>query len=201
MVSFLSFKNLLTFKTLIMKTKKSAPEVNAGSMADIAFLLLIFFLVTTTMANDKGIQRKLPPICNTPDCTGDIYERNILRISLNGNQEIMVQDEIVTIENLKGIVKTFVDNNGDNSCTYCNGINDASSSDNPSKAVVSLTSHPLSSYELFVNVQDELTKAYLELRKAYAIKVLGKSLDNLNENDMILLKKAYPFIISEAQTK
>jgi len=184
-----------------MKTKKSAPEVNAGSMADIAFLLLIFFLVTTTMANDKGIQRKLPPICNTPECKGDIYERNILRISLNGNQEIMVQDEIVTIENLKGIVKTFVDNNGDESCTYCNGTKTASSSDNPSKAVVSLTSHPQSSYELFISVQDELTKAYLELRKAYAINVLGKSLDNLNENDMILLKKAYPFIISEAQTK
>ncbi|MCK0179313.1 biopolymer transporter ExbD [Flavobacteriaceae bacterium S0862] len=184
-----------------MKTKKTAPKVNAGSMADIAFLLLIFFLVTTTMANEKGIQRKLPSICNTLDCKGEIYERNILRISLNGNQEIMVQNEIVTIENLKGIVKTFVDNNGDDSCTYCNGIKDASSSDNPSKAVVSLTSHPQSSYELFVDVQDELTKAYLELRKAYAIKVLGKSLDNLNENDMILLKKAYPFVISEVQTK
>ena len=184
-----------------MKTKKTAPKVNAGSMADIAFLLLIFFLVTTTLASDKSIQRKLPPICITDDCGGEIYERNILRVSLNGNQEIMVQDDIVAIDKLKDIVKTFVDNNGDNTCTYCNGFMDATSSDNPSKAVVSLVSHPQSSYELFVSVQDELTKAYLELRKAYATNILGKSFDNLDESDMILLKKAYPFIISEAQTK
>lgn len=184
-----------------MKTKKTAPKVNAGSMADIAFLLLIFFLVTTTMANDKGIQRKLPPTCITSDCGGEIYERNILRISLNSNQEIMVQDEIVTIEKLKGLIKAFVDNNGDDSCTYCNGFKDVTSSDNPTKAVISLQSHPQISYELFINVQDELNKAYLELRQAYAINVLGKSLDNLDKNDLILLKNAYPFIISEAQTK
>jgi len=184
-----------------MRSKKAAPKVNAGSMADIAFLLLIFFLVTTTMANDKGIQRKLPPICKTPDCTGDIYERNILRISLNGNQEIMVENELISIENLKETVKTFVDNNGDKSCAYCNGFKDATSSDNPSKAVISLQSHPQSSYELFVNVQDELTKAYYELRNTYSKNILGKSLDYLSENEMILLKKAYPFIISEAQTK
>ena len=184
-----------------MRSKKAAPKVNAGSMADIAFLLLIFFLVTTTMANDKGIQRKLPPICKTLDCTGDIYERNILRISLNGNQEIMVENELISIENLKETVKTFVDNNGDNSCTYCNGFKDATSSDNPSKAVISLQSHPQSSYELFVNVQDELTKAYYELRNTYSKNILDKSLDNLSENEIILLKKAYPFIISEAQTK
>ena len=184
-----------------MKTKKTAPSVNAGSMADIAFLLLIFFLVTTTIASDKGIQRKLPPICKTPDCGGEIYERNILRISLNGNQEIMVQDEIIEIKKLKDHVKTFVDNNGDNSCTYCKGFKDATSSDNPSKAVVSLQSHPQASYELFVKVQDELTKAYFELRKTYARNIFGKSLEDLSANEMILLKKAYPFIISEAQTK
>ncbi len=185
-----------------MKTKKSAPEVNAGSMADIAFLLLIFFLVTTTMANDKGIQRKLPRLCPPGEnCSIDIHERNILRISLNGNQEIMVQDDIIEIDELKNMVKSFVDNNGDSSCTYCNGFKDATSSDNPSKAVVSLQSHSQASYESFIKVQDELTKAYLELRKAYAKNVLGKSLDDLDEKDMDLLKKAYPFIISEAQTK
>jgi len=184
-----------------MKTKKTAPKVNAGSMADIAFLLLIFFLVTTTIASDKGIQRKLPPICETPDCTGEIYERNILRISLNGNQEIMVENEIVAIEDLKDIVKTFADNNGDESCTYCNGFKDTTSSDNPSKAIISLQSHSKASYELFIKIQDELTKAYYELRQAYAKDILSKSIDNLNKDDKVLLKKAYPFIISEAQTK
>lgn len=185
-----------------MRTKKTAPSVNAGSMADIAFLLLIFFLVTTTIESDTGIQRKLPRLCPPGQtCNIDIHERNILRISLNGNQEIMVKDEIIKIEELKDIVKTFVDNNGDKSCNYCNGLKLETSSDSPTKAVISLQSHPQSSYELFVQVQDELTKAYLELRHSYATNVLGKSLENLKENDKILLKKAYPFIISEAQTK
>ncbi|WP_347925981.1 biopolymer transporter ExbD [Pontimicrobium sp. SW4] len=184
-----------------MKTKKTAPKLNAGSMADIAFLLLIFFLVTTTIASDKGIQRKLPKLCEGKDCIIDVHERNILRISLNGNQEIMVEDEIIAIGNLKDIVKAFVDNNGDDSCTYCNGFKVTTSSDNPSKAIISLQSHSQASYELFVKIQDELTKAYYELRQTYAKAILGKSIDNLNKDDKVLLKKAYPFIISEAQTK
>lgn len=184
-----------------MKTKKTAPKVNADSMADIAFLLLIFFLVTTTIASDKGIQRKLPPLCETEDCIGEIYERNILRISLNGKQEIMVEDEIVTIKNLKDMVKLFVDNNGDNSCAYCNGYKDVESSDNPSKAIISLQNHSQTSYELFVKVQDELIKAYYELRQTYSQDILGKSFDNLDKEDIALLKKVYPFTISEAQTK
>ena len=68
-----------------MRKSKLAPKVNAGSMVDIAFLLLIFFLVTTTIAEDKGINRKLPSICETGDCIADIHERNFLRISLNSN--------------------------------------------------------------------------------------------------------------------
>lgn len=183
-----------------MKTKKTAPSVNAGSMADIAFLLLIFFLVTTTIASEQGIQRKLPKICNE-DCIIDVNERNILRVSINGKQEIMVQDEIISVDKLKDIVKTFIDNNGDKSCTYCNGLELQTSSDNPTKAIVSLQSHPQSSYELFVKVQDELSKAYYELRANYARNVLGKSVETLNKNDMLLLKNAYPFIISEAHTK
>lgn len=183
-----------------MKTKKRAPSVNAGSMADIAFLLLIFFLITTTIASEQGIQRKLPKIC-TDNCIIDVNERNILRVAINGKQEIMVQDEIIEIEKLKDIVKTFIDNNGDKSCTYCNGQKLESSSDNPAKAVISLISHPQSSYELFVKVQDELTKAYYELRADYAKNILGKPLGALDESDKVLLKNAYPFIISEAQTK
>ncbi|TJY33348.1 biopolymer transporter ExbD [Pontimicrobium aquaticum] len=160
-------------------------------MADIAFLLLIFFLVTTTIASEQGIQRKLPKICEN-DCIIDVNERNILRISINGKQEIMVQNEITSVDKLKGIAKTFIDNNG---------VKLETSSDNPTKAVISLQSHPQSSYELFIKVQDELSKAYYELRTDYARNVLGKSLEELNKSDKILLKNAYPFIISEAQTK
>lgn len=185
-----------------MRTNKTAPEVNAGSMADIAFLLLIFFLVTTTLSSDIGINRKLPRLCPPGQtCDIDIHERNILRVQLNNKGEIMVNDELVILQQLKDKVKQFIDNNGDNTCEYCYGNKDKSLSDNPSKAVISLQSSPHTSYELFIEVQDELTKAYYELRKKYASSRFNKPLDKLSRNDIALIKKAYPFIISEALTK
>lgn len=185
-----------------MRNSKSAPKVNAGSMADIAFLLLIFFLVTTTISSDTGINRKLPRLCPpNQDCNVDIHERNIMRIKLNGNQEIMVEEEIIAIEDLKQKAITFINNNGDKSCDYCTGSGQKSLSDNPQKAVISLQSHPLTSYKLFISVQDELTKAYHDLRANYAQQYLNKNMDDLSSNDLKLLREVYPFIISEALTK
>lgn len=185
-----------------MRNKRPAPKVNAGSMADIAFLLLIFFLVTTTIASDKGFKRKLPRLCPPgTTCSIDIHERNILRIALNKNQEIMINDNLVTIENVREHIKQFVDNNGDKSCSYCKGMGLENFSDNPQKAVLSLKSDAKTSYELFIKVQDELTKAYFELRKDYASNVLGKSFKELSKDELKLIKEAYPFIVSEAQTQ
>lgn len=185
-----------------MRTSRSAPKVNAGSMADIAFLLLIFFLVTTTIANDTGINRKLPRSCPPgQDCRIDIHERNILRISLNNQNQIMVDEALIAIEELKDLAKAFLDNNGDKSCDYCSGLNLASSSDNPTKAVISLQSANQTAYELFIKVQDELTKAYAELREGYVIGVMGKSPKTLSISELNSVKKAYPFLLSEAETK
>ncbi|MBE9489225.1 MAG: biopolymer transporter ExbD [Bacteroidetes bacterium] len=181
---------------------RAAPQVNAGSMADIAFLLLIFFLISTTMAKDIGINRKLPRICpQGADCNVVLHERNILRIVLNGKQQIMVNNEITPIENLKKIAKNFIDNNGDKSCTYCNGFNLITSSDNPKEAVISLQNDKQTSYELFIKVQDELTKAYYELREVYTINTLSKSVTNLTSEEIKTIREAYPFVISEAETK
>jgi biopolymer transport protein ExbD len=184
-----------------MKNKRTAPEVNAGSMADIAFLLLIFFLVTTTIASDKGFKRKLPKLCPPGTvCSAEINERNILRITLNSKQEIMMNNDLVAIDEIKEKVKLFVDNNGDNSCDYCNGLGISSSSDNPTKAVISLKSDPQSMYNLFIKVQDELTKAYFDLRASYAKNVLGKDIEALTKEELKQIKDAYPFIVSEAET-
>ncbi len=91
-----------------MRHSKLVPEVNAGSMADIAFLLLIFFLVTATISSDEGINRMLPRECPPGmDCTNPVNERNILRIMINNNNEVMIEDEIISVENLKDIAKTF----------------------------------------------------------------------------------------------
>ncbi|AXT20097.1 biopolymer transporter ExbD [Flavobacteriaceae bacterium AU392] len=178
-----------------------APEVNAGSMADIAFLLLIFFLVTAVIPNDKGIARKLPPLCLEMDCSEELSEQNVLRISLNASNQIFVQNEIISIETFKNKIKAFVDNNGDKSCNYCKGLNLNKSSDNPKKAVISFQVHPETFYNTFIKVQDELSKAYYELRKQYALNILGKHIDVLNSEDIKTLKKAYPFKVSEAEVK
>ena len=90
-------------------------------MADIAFLLLIFYLVTTTMDTDKGINRKLPPIDELTEEPPPIKERNIFTVLVNSNDQLLVEDEYLEISELRAKAMEFIDNNGDGSCTYCNG--------------------------------------------------------------------------------
>ena len=185
-----------------MRHSRLMPDVNAGSMADIAFLLLIFFLVTATIPKDQGINRKLPAPCpEGQNCEIDYHERNILRVALNSKDELMVNDEIITVDALKDVTKAFLDNNGDDSCTYCNGAKLETSSDNPNKAVISLQNDKQTSYNKYIKVQDELTLAYFELRQAYCETVLKKSIDNLTKEELKTVKEAYPFLLSEAATK
>lgn len=185
-----------------MRRSNLMPEVNAGSMADIAFLLLIFFLITAAIPKDKGITRKLPAECPPGViCEGDIFERNLLRISINSNDEIMVEDNVIQLNELKDITKQFIDNNRDESCNYCEGMKEEESSDNPQKAVISLQNDRHTSYNQFIKVQDELTKAYFELRKVYAKKVFNKLPEDLSKEELQKVKDAYPFILSEAETK
>lgn len=181
-----------------MRRSKFMPEVNAGSMADIAFLLLIFFLVTATISSDEGINRKLPSDIST---TIPLHERNVLRIMINNDDQIMVDDAIIKIEDLKDIAKDFIDNNGNGTCTYCNGNQIKKSSDNPTEAVISLQNGRNTSYAQFIAVQNELTKAYYELRDSFGKNVLNKPSDKLSESDLNTIKKAYPFILSEAESK
>lgn len=184
-----------------MRHSKLVPEVNAGSMADIAFLLLIFFLVTATISSDEGINRILPKDCPTGDCGGIIAERNILEIAINNNDEILIEDKLVTLTDIKDIAKRFIDNNGDSSCSYCDGNKDLASSENPNKAVISLQNGQQTTYKNYIAVQNELTKAYYELRQAYSLNVLHKASDKLSKSELEQVKKAYPFILSEAETK
>ena len=184
-----------------MRHSKLVPEVNAGSMADIAFLLLIFFLVTATISSDEGINRMLPKDCPTEDCGGIILERNILRVLINNNDEILIEDEMVSLDDIKDIAKYFVDNNGNSTCDYCNGNEELNSSENPKKAVISLQNGKQTTYKTYIAVQNELTKAYYELRQVYSLNVIGKAPDKLSKTEEKQVKDAYPFILSEAETK
>tara|TARA_Y100000748_G_scaffold173709_1_gene145464 strand:+ start:277 stop:900 length:624 start_codon:yes stop_codon:yes gene_type:complete len=146
--------------------KRSAPEVNAGSMADIAFLLLIFFLVTTTIETDSGLNRKLPPIEDVVD-PPIIKEKNILPVVINKYNQLLVEEEIVELKDLRSVAMDFLDNGGgkgEDACDFCRGKRSPSSSDNPEKAIISLKNDRETAYKVYIAVQNELVAAYNELR-------------------------------------
>ena len=154
--------------------KRAAPEVNAGSMADIAFLLLIFFLVTTTIEKDSGINRKLPPI-EESDEDVIIKQKNIFTVLLNGKDQLLVEDELMEVKNIRAAAIEFLDNGGDRSCDYCQGKKDPSSSDNPDKAIISLKNERETSYAAYITVQNELVAAYNTLRNRLALDIGPKN--------------------------
>ncbi len=158
--------------------RRSAPEVNAGSMADIAFLLLIFFLVTTTMEKDKGISRQLPPIqIDQPDI--NIKARNLFVVLVNKNDDLLVEDDPMKLEDLRQAAIDFLDNGGAPSsdallyCNYCKGEKDPFSSDNPDKAIISVKNDRLTSYNMYIAVQNELVGAYNFLRDRESQRIYG----------------------------
>ncbi len=199
--------------------KRSAPEVNAGSMADIAFLLLIFFLVTTTIETDSGINRKLPPIQDENEPPPPLKERNIFIVLINSNGDLLVEDQPMDLKNLKQAAVQFLDNGGgkgDEACNYCRGAKDPASSDNPVKAVISLQNNRLTKYSDYIAVQNELVAAYNELRNREAKRMYGVEFTKMEEmfksdkftgdKDKLkerikVIKDMYPQKLSEAEPK
>lgn len=146
-----------------MPRRKGAPEVNAGSMADIAFLLLIFFLVTTTIETDAGLDRMLPPM-EPPEDNVVIKQKNIFTVNINKNGQLLADEALMDIKDLRAAAMEFLDNGGDGSCDFCKGKRDASSSDNPTKAIISLKNDRETKYATYITVQNELVGAYNDLR-------------------------------------
>ncbi|WP_304142412.1 MULTISPECIES: biopolymer transporter ExbD [Mesoflavibacter] len=198
--------------------KRSAPEVNAGSMADIAFLLLIFFLVTTTIEVDSGINSKLPPDIPPPEVK--IKQKNIFTVELNKNNQMLVEGDLMEIKDLKAAALKFIDNGGGTSaegerCDYCNGARNPESSDHPSKAIISITHSRATDYETFITVYDQLVSAYSELREKLAQRLYNRSFKEMEaayddskspefkseklKDKIENIKKKYPRIISKAE--
>ncbi|RRQ49452.1 biopolymer transporter ExbD [Maribacter algicola] len=161
-----------------MARRAGAPEVNAGSMADIAFLLLIFFLVTTTIETDAGLDRMLPPI-EPPDQDVVIKQKNIFQVNINKNGQLLADDELIEISDLREKAMAFLDNGGapqgsPDYCSYCKGARDASSSDSPAKAIISLKNDRETKYSTYITVQNELVGAYNDLRDREAQRLYGQ---------------------------
>ncbi|WP_420602875.1 ExbD/TolR family protein [Flagellimonas sp.] len=202
-----------------MARNNEIPEVNAGSMADIAFLLLIFFLVTATIQTDVGLDRKLPPEDTTPPLP--VNERNIFRVSLNKNNELWIENDLKQIEDLKSAAIAFLDNGGDtsvdkNHCNYCQGNGSSDASDNPKEAIISLASDREATYGMYVMVQNELTAAYNELRNREAQRLFNRDFTEMEDayydsktqakekaelkKNIYQIRNMYPMNLSEAKT-
>jgi len=206
--------------------KRSIPEVNAGSMADIAFLLLIFFLVTTTIEQDNGITRKLPRWEDVPPPNPPVIKKkNIFTVVVNKNDQMLVEDELMELKDLKKAAIEFIDNGGGvgtegEKCDYCQGERSESSSDHPSKAIIALKNERETTYSTYVAIQNELGAAYTELRNREAVRLYGQgnSYTRMNaiykdpkvkddalkaklDTRLKKIKKMYPQIISEAESK
>jgi biopolymer transport protein ExbD len=188
--------------------KRDAPEINAGSMADIAFLLLVFFLVTTTMDSDLGMMRKLPPTL-PPDMPKPppIKDRNVFVVLANANDQLLVEGELMDITELKEAAKEFIENPMNKET-----LPEKKQVDVPifgatmvSKQVISLQNDNGTSYKLYIQVQNELARAYNELREDLAMEEFGVSYESLIENKekkkVKAIKKVYPQRISEAEPK
>lgn len=188
---------------------KKVPEINASSNADIAFLLLIFFLVTTTMSTDKGLSRRLPPPLppdmEKPDV--DVKERNIFTVLINSRNELLVQGEPVDVRELKTRAKEFIANET-NDQTLPEVLPVDVEFDGKMETVMITKNHVISlqndrgtTYAKYIEVQNELVAAYNELRNQYSMSRFGMSYEELETDMQKSVQKVYPQKISEAEPK
>lgn len=171
-------------------SRRTAPAVNASSMADIAFLLLIFFLVTTTIDTDKGIRVKLPPWTYEPiDISVKVKKRNLLSVKINSKNELLVRGEALTVANLKEQTKEFISNPNKTDKF-------AESAD---RAIISLQNDRGTEYKTYLAVYNELRAAYNELWDEKAMKDYNQLYVNLSTDKKKKIRSAIPLVISEAE--
>ncbi len=188
-----------------MANKKKTPALNTSSTADIAFLLLCYFLMTTTMGSQTGLSRRLPPM---PDANAKVEDqkvnrRNIIVVKINSADRLLAGSEAIDVSQLKEKIKEFLSNPADDptlpekTLTEIEGYGQYP----VSKGVISLQNDRGTSYHAYIAVQNELVKAIDELRDEFARSTYGKAFDRLTEEQQEIAKKAIPQNISEAEPK
>ncbi|MBR5468887.1 MAG: biopolymer transporter ExbD [Paludibacteraceae bacterium] len=186
--------------------KRKCPEINASSMADIAFLLLIFFLVTTTMSVDKGLSRRLPqplpPDMEKPSV--EVNKRNTFIVLLNSNNQLLVQGEFLNVKDLREKAKTFIKNefNDPNMPVRKPMEVDYFGTVEVTKDhIISLQNDRMTQYQAYIEVQNELVAAYNELRDELSRAKFGIAYEALDEDRQKAIQTIYPQKISEAEPK
>ncbi|MCR4680687.1 MAG: biopolymer transporter ExbD [Bacteroidales bacterium] len=183
-------------------SNRKTPGLNTGAMSDISFLLLTFFLLTSSINTEQGIPRKLPPpkTDDTPEMKADINKRNVLNVLVNYLDQISVNGEVIPVSELKEKAKEFFSNpTNDPSLPEkvskpIDGIGDFA----VSKGVVSLTNDQGTSYNMYVQVQNELQRAVNELRDETSLQYFGKKYNALDSAAQRAVTAAIPMSISEA---
>jgi biopolymer transport protein ExbD len=165
--------------------RRPAAEVNASSMADIAFLLLVFFLVTTVIETEKGIRVKLPPfdIVEPPP----VHSRNVFSVKINYANQLLIEGELSPLEKLRQQTKEFIMNPAQR--------NDLSTS--PNAAVISLQNDRSTNYQTYLSVYNELKAAYNELWEEAAQQQHGQPFDKLSRSKQKAIRERIPLVISE----
>ncbi len=184
---------------------KKTPELNSASSADIAFLLLSYFLMTTTMNQDSGLQRRLPPIPDENQQVEDqkVNRRNIIIVRINSADRLFAGNEPMDVSLLKDKIKEFLvnPNNDPNLPERSPKEIEGFGTYNVSKGVISLQNDRGTSYKAYIEVQNELVKAVNELRDEFAKAHYGRAYLSLKEDQQRIVREAIPQNISEAEPK
>ena len=195
------------------KKKRKVPEINSSSTADIAFLLLIFFLVTTTMAVNKGLSRQLPPMPEEQKEKEDVkvHQRDIFVVLVNSNDQLMVTQgandpKYIHVNQLKAMTRDFVLNSSNDPKLperveqEFEGYGRAVVTKNH---LISLQNDRGTSYAAYIQVQNELSAAYDEIRDEAAKAKWGVSYEEMEDEDprRKIIRQVYPHKISEAEPK
>ena len=180
---------------------KKVPEINASSQADIAFLLLCFFLMTTSMDVDYGITRRLPPPVEQNDEDVKVKERNVMNVLINKNDRLLVNGRPSDITILKDQAKEFMT---PRPCDATAPEVETKTFDLigdvvMSKGVISLQNDRGTSYAMYISVQNELARAFNEMKEEMAMQKFQKHLNQLNEDQTNAINNAVPVRVSEAE--
>jgi len=184
---------------------KSTPALNTTSSADIAFLLLIFFLVATTMDVDKGIVRRLPPMPDENQKQQDVKvnRRNIVVVRINSQDRILAGGTPMDVTQVKDKIKEFISNPSNSESLPEKEMKEIEGFGQyaVSKGVVSLQNDRGTSYSAYLRVQNEIVKAFNEIRDDFAMINYGSKYADLDEDKQKIVREAIPQSISEAEPK
>lgn len=187
------------------RKRRSVPEINAGSMADVAFLLLIFFLAVTTLDTDTGLMRQLPaiPDPNVPQDVNKINDRNILEVKVNKDNMLLVEGQLTDFNRLREIAHNFILNSNDSpTMPEKHVVNIPYFGNVPvTKAVISLQNDIGTKYGVYIAVQNELIAARAKLRDDLSRQQFGMPYDKLDEDRRGAVDDFYEVPISEAEPK